>query len=62
MACSVFGNAAPSDDLSVLTDSDEAGFHVVEYGKSRKVALPDSLRREIQGAKLPRDRQGLNLR
>jgi hypothetical protein len=45
---------AQSDDLSVLTDNDEAGFRVVEYGKSRKVVLLDSLRREIKEAKLQR--------
>ena len=41
--------------LSVVTDNDEAGFRVVEYGKSRKVVLPDSLKREIQGTKLQRE-------
>ena len=46
---------AQSDDLSVLADNDEAGFRVVEYGKSRKVMLPDSLKREIKGAKLQRE-------
>jgi hypothetical protein len=46
---------AQSDDLSVLTDNDETGFRVVEYGKSRKVVLPDSLKREIKGAKLQRE-------
>ena len=46
---------AQSDDLSVITDNDEAGFRIVEYGKSRRVVLPDSLRREIQGAKLLRE-------
>ncbi len=43
---------AQSDDLSVVTDNDEAGFRVVEYGKSRRVVLPDSLKGEIQGSKL----------
>ena len=46
---------AQSDDLSVLADNDEAGFRVVEYGKSRKVVLPDSLKREIEGTKLQRE-------
>jgi hypothetical protein len=46
---------AQGDDLSVVTDNDEAGFRVVEYGKSRKVVLPDSLKREIQGTKLQRE-------
>ena len=40
------------DDLSVVTDSDETGFRVVEYGRSRKVVLPDSLKREIENMKL----------
>ena len=31
------------------------GFRVVEYGKSRKVVLSDSLKREIQGTKLQRE-------
>jgi hypothetical protein len=43
------------DDLSVITGDDEAGFRVVEYGKSRKVVLPDSLKLEIQGTKLQRE-------
>jgi ribosomal protein S18 acetylase RimI-like enzyme len=43
------------DDLSVVTDNDEAGFRVIEYGKSRKVVLPDSLKGEIQGTKLQRE-------
>jgi hypothetical protein len=46
---------AQGDDLSVVTDNDEAGFRVVEYGKSRRVVLPDSLKREIQEAKLQRE-------
>jgi hypothetical protein len=46
---------AQGDDLSVVTDNDETGFHVVEYGKSRKIALPDSLKREIQETKLQRE-------
>jgi hypothetical protein len=40
---------AQSDDLSVVTDNDEIGFRVVEYGKSRKIVLPVPLKREIQG-------------
>jgi hypothetical protein len=46
---------AHSDDLSVITDNDETGFRVVEYGKNRKVVLPDSLKREIQETKLQRE-------
>jgi hypothetical protein len=43
------------DDLSVITDDDETGFRVVEYGKSRKVVLPYSLKREIRETKLQRE-------
>ena len=39
---------AESDDLSVLTDNDEIGFRVVEYGKSRKIVLSDSLKYAIK--------------
>jgi len=39
---------AQGDDLSVVNDSDETGFRVVEYGKSRKIVLPAPLRREIR--------------
>jgi len=39
---------AQGDDLSVVTDSDETGFRVVEYGRSRKIAFPTSLKREIK--------------
>ncbi len=39
---------AHNDDLSVITDDDEVGFRVVEYGKSRRVRLPDSLKHEIE--------------
>jgi hypothetical protein len=46
---------AHSDDLSVVTDIDEVGFRVIEYGKNRKVQLPDSLKREIREAKLQRE-------
>ena len=38
---------AQGDDLSVVTDNDEIGFRVVEYGKSRKIVFPASLKREI---------------
>jgi hypothetical protein len=41
--------------LSVVTDHDETAFRVIEYGKSRKIALPDSLKCEIQGTKLQRE-------
>ena len=46
---------AQCDDLSVVPDNDEAGFRVVEYGRSRKVVLPDSLKHEIEGTKLQRE-------
>jgi hypothetical protein len=46
---------AQGDDLSVATDHDEVGFRVVEYGKSRKVVLPDSLKREIRETNLQRE-------
>ena len=46
---------AQGDDLGVITDDDEMGFRVVEYGKSRKVVLPDSLKREIEETKLQRE-------
>ena len=36
------------DDLSVITEDDETGFRVVEYGKGRKVTLPDSVRNEVK--------------
>jgi len=39
---------AEGDDLSVFTDSDETGFRVIEYGKNRKVVLPDSFKAEIE--------------
>ncbi len=39
---------AQGDDLSVISDEDEIGFRVVEYGKSRKIVLPDLLKREIE--------------
>ena len=43
---------AHGDDLSVVTDHDETGFRVIEYGKSRKIVLPDLLKREIEEIKL----------
>jgi len=43
---------AQSDDLSVITEDDEIGFRVVEHGKSRRVVLSDSLKREIEQMKL----------
>ncbi len=36
------------DDLSVIPDEDQIGFRVVEYGKNRKVELPDLLKHEIR--------------
>ena len=39
---------AQGDDLSVLPDDEETGFRVIEYGKRRKVRLPDSVKREIR--------------
>ena len=44
-----------TSSLSVISDEDGIGFRVIEYGRSRKVVLPDSLKREIQGAKLQRE-------
>lgn len=35
------------DDLSVISD-DEVGFRMVEYGKNRKVVLPESVKQEIR--------------
>jgi hypothetical protein len=46
---------AHGDDLSVLTDNDETGFRVIEYGRRRKVVLPDCLKREIEETKLQRE-------
>lgn len=43
---------AQNDDLSVITDDDEIGFRVIEYGKNRKVVLSDSLKDEIKNMKL----------
>jgi hypothetical protein len=36
------------EDLSVITDHDEAGFRLIEYGRNRKIVLPDSFKREIK--------------
>jgi len=36
------------DDISVVTDHDETGFRVIEYGKKRKVVLADSVKQEIK--------------
>jgi hypothetical protein len=36
-----------SDDLSVISD-DEVGFRIVEYGKNRRVMLPESIKTEIR--------------
>jgi hypothetical protein len=38
---------AQSDELSVITDNDEVGFRVVEYGRSRRIPLPDAIKRQI---------------
>lgn len=43
---------AQGDDLSVVTDNDETGFRVIEYGKGRKVMLPDSVKREMRAMRL----------
>jgi len=43
---------AQGDDLSVITDEDETGFRVIEYGKNRKIVLPDLSKREIEEMKL----------
>jgi uncharacterized Fe-S cluster-containing protein len=32
----------------VISENDEVGFRVVEYGKSRKVKLPDALKRQVK--------------
>src|SRR6266481_2970606 len=39
---------AEGDDLSVITDNDEAGFRVLEYGKGRMVVVPDCVKREMR--------------
>jgi hypothetical protein len=38
---------AQGDDLGVVTDHDETGFRVIEYGKNRKITLPDAIKQEI---------------
>jgi hypothetical protein len=35
---------AQNDDLSVITDNDEIGFRVIEYGRRRKVVVPDRVK------------------
>ena len=35
------------DDLSVVTDNDETGFRVIEYGR-KKVTLPDSVKHDMR--------------
>jgi len=39
---------AQGDDLSVITDDDEVGFRVVEYGRTRKVTVPDPVKDEMR--------------
>lgn len=39
---------AQGDDLSVVTEDEETGFRVIEYGKGRKVRLPDSVKEEMR--------------
>jgi hypothetical protein len=39
---------AQSDDLSVVADNDETKFKVIEYGKGRRVKLPDSVKHEMR--------------
>ncbi len=39
---------AEGDDLSVITDNEEVGYRVVEYGKGRKVILPNSVKHEMR--------------
>jgi hypothetical protein len=46
---------AHGDDLSVITENDETGFRVLEYGRNRKVELPDSLKHEIRETRLQRE-------
>jgi hypothetical protein len=36
------------DDLSVVTDQDETGFRVIEYGRGRKVVVSEKVRNEIR--------------
>jgi hypothetical protein len=39
---------ANNDDLSVITNDDEVGFRVVEYGQRRNLALPESVKSEMR--------------
>ena len=39
---------AQNDELSVISDNDEIGFRIVEYGLRRRVALPDPLKQAIK--------------
>jgi len=39
---------AQSDDLSVITDDDKIGFRVIEYGRRRKVVLPDPVKHAMR--------------
>lgn len=48
---------AHGDDLSVVTDHDETGFRVIEYGKRRKVTLSDSVKHEMKAMGLRESRR-----
>jgi hypothetical protein len=39
---------AQGDDLSVVKENDETGFRVIEYGKRRRVVIPQSIKQEIR--------------
>ena len=39
---------AQGDDLSVITDDDEVGFRVVEYGRRRKITVSDPVKDEMR--------------
>jgi len=39
---------AQVDDLSVVTDNDETGFRVIEYGTRKKVTVPDSVKHAMR--------------
>jgi hypothetical protein len=39
---------AQGDDLSVVTDNEETGFRIIEYGNGRMVRVPDSVKREMR--------------
>jgi len=39
---------AQGDDLSVISDNDETGFRVIEYGRRRRVTLPDPVKDEMR--------------